>query len=597
MTDQQGLRQASVRAVTGTNLGYNGDFMSLFAQAGITSGDFNGQMLAWINLLLGTTYDNLPGAMAAFAIANNATNFASVGTFNADPIVIRNAVSLFAPGHGTNLAPVASTGVAVNYSPTFTNNSGAPITDIGVVLIGWQLRSIAPGYTDVGNTVPTTINVEYPVGTVIADITQSGSTTINNLSGATPTASDSVTLSTPIPAGASFKLNLSNTMTAGLKYPINLGLTAVTTKANKSTLKKECLYIIGDSIATNNSAVLGIINNKCPVSQMSITGTRADLYSGDFVRQTNLAAAIGATRVVSDFSVNDTNASQAAATTRDVLLSMQTAMTAKGIKWTQTTQTPQSTMLSVTPSSVTSSGTTMTIVVPDGTLFDVGQFYTLSGATQTEYNITLYIESISTNTLTCPFVGSATPTATGTMVIQSAKAANTRKFQVPGGAKAVRDALNTYIRSGIFTGGYIDWGDALEKTRGDNIFWSGNDGDTRSMPPQGSMSITGIINSTRFNTQTILSGASGLTGGLLICLNGANRGKMAANVNGNGTTDITATIPTGGAAWTIGDTFAVLPGSCTITDDRLHPRVAIANKGGQQFLVDVTSTWIDALLA
>ena len=80
---QQGLRQASVREVTGTAFDYNGDFMALFASDGITAGDFNGKLLQYINLKLSSSYDNLPGAMAAFATANSATNFSAVGTFSA----------------------------------------------------------------------------------------------------------------------------------------------------------------------------------------------------------------------------------------------------------------------------------------------------------------------------------------------------------------------------------------------------------------------------------------------------------------------------------------------------------------------------------
>lgn len=79
----QGDQQASVRAVTGTAYDYNGDWHALFDGAGIAAGDFNGRLLTWINLKLGTSYNNLPGAMAAFATANGATNFGSVGTFSA----------------------------------------------------------------------------------------------------------------------------------------------------------------------------------------------------------------------------------------------------------------------------------------------------------------------------------------------------------------------------------------------------------------------------------------------------------------------------------------------------------------------------------
>lgn len=83
MTTQQGLRQASVRAVTGTTLDYNGDWMALFDAAGIALGPFDGRLLAWINLKLTAAYTELNGAMQALAAANGAFNFSSLGTFSA----------------------------------------------------------------------------------------------------------------------------------------------------------------------------------------------------------------------------------------------------------------------------------------------------------------------------------------------------------------------------------------------------------------------------------------------------------------------------------------------------------------------------------
>lgn len=80
---QQALRQASVRAVTGTTSTYEGDWMALFDAASIPAGPFDGRMLAWINLKLTTAYIELNGAMQALADANTAFNFSSLGTFNA----------------------------------------------------------------------------------------------------------------------------------------------------------------------------------------------------------------------------------------------------------------------------------------------------------------------------------------------------------------------------------------------------------------------------------------------------------------------------------------------------------------------------------
>jgi regulation of enolase protein 1 (concanavalin A-like superfamily) len=83
MSDNQGLRQLSVEAVTGTALDYNGDFSALFDQAGIAVGDFNGRFLAWINANLGASYTDLNSAKAALAIANSAPDWDGLGTFSA----------------------------------------------------------------------------------------------------------------------------------------------------------------------------------------------------------------------------------------------------------------------------------------------------------------------------------------------------------------------------------------------------------------------------------------------------------------------------------------------------------------------------------
>lgn len=80
---QQGLKQASVRAVTGTTGTYEGDWHALFTIRGVAAGDFNGRMIAYVNGKLGTSYNEVNGAMQALAAANSATNFSSLGTFTA----------------------------------------------------------------------------------------------------------------------------------------------------------------------------------------------------------------------------------------------------------------------------------------------------------------------------------------------------------------------------------------------------------------------------------------------------------------------------------------------------------------------------------
>lgn len=80
---QQGYRQASVRAVTGTANSYEGDWHALFTLAGIPQGDYDGRLLQWINLVMSKAYTNLPEAMQAFAVGQGAANWSSMGTFAA----------------------------------------------------------------------------------------------------------------------------------------------------------------------------------------------------------------------------------------------------------------------------------------------------------------------------------------------------------------------------------------------------------------------------------------------------------------------------------------------------------------------------------
>lgn len=83
MTVLQSDRQASVRAVTATTLDYNADWSGLFDAAGIAAGDWNGRLLAWINLKLGTSHTNVLAAMQAFAVSKGFNNWSSMGTFDA----------------------------------------------------------------------------------------------------------------------------------------------------------------------------------------------------------------------------------------------------------------------------------------------------------------------------------------------------------------------------------------------------------------------------------------------------------------------------------------------------------------------------------
>lgn len=85
---QQSLRQASVRAVTGSAETYEGDWHRLFDLASLADGHFNGRLLRWINLKLTAAYANLPEAMQALATSLGVFNWDAIGTFDASTGVV-----------------------------------------------------------------------------------------------------------------------------------------------------------------------------------------------------------------------------------------------------------------------------------------------------------------------------------------------------------------------------------------------------------------------------------------------------------------------------------------------------------------------------
>lgn len=79
MSNQSAV-QASCRASTGKVLDYNGDWHAVFDAAGIPAGSFNGRLLAWINVRLGSSHGSLAAAQQAFAESQGYNNWSSMGT-------------------------------------------------------------------------------------------------------------------------------------------------------------------------------------------------------------------------------------------------------------------------------------------------------------------------------------------------------------------------------------------------------------------------------------------------------------------------------------------------------------------------------------
>lgn len=79
---QQGLRQASARAISGFAPGanYNEDLLRLFDAQGIPAGTFDERQLRWINARLGSSYTNLREAMQVYAVGQGAYNWSAMGS-------------------------------------------------------------------------------------------------------------------------------------------------------------------------------------------------------------------------------------------------------------------------------------------------------------------------------------------------------------------------------------------------------------------------------------------------------------------------------------------------------------------------------------
>lgn len=538
-----------------------------------------------------------------------------------DPIIDRHVANTFLPGHSTGSGTAVSTGVAIPYNITLVNNSGTTMNTASMVFVGWRLTST--GTTATGNDVPVTANIEYPIGGTTTNMLQSGSTTIN-VANNTEIVTDNVTLATPIPNGASFRVNLNGTPANGLNYltqytatgatTCGLGLVGIRTRALRSAFRKEAPFMVGDSIATNNNGALTTASLflGCPSIHGSISGTRANTYgassAAQFTRQVALAAACGVTTFVCNFSTNDVDAGRTLVQLQGDLTAMKDRAALSGIKFTQCTMLPRNLRTTVTASSVTSIGTTMTVVVPDGTQFVVGKPYLMAGATQTEYNGVWMCTGIAGNTLTFLFAGSATPTATGTITLgggygntsagwSSAELQGQYKPEYAAGSGSLRGQFNAWVRANAFDS-FIDWGDACEPSR-DSGRWAVG-GEKTELLTTSINTVSSGVSTTRF-VCNFTGGNNTMASGTVQFITGTNVGLRRAG-NGNTGGDITLTSALT-ATPANGDTAYITPQSNSATDDGTHPRVATGSltnlpyRGGQALIVNATVSWLTARLA
>jgi hypothetical protein len=158
----QGLLQASIRGVTSTTHPLNGDWLALFALAGITTGTWDERCLQWINGELSSSHTNLAVAQQAYAVAQgfdrwsdmaglaptveqdtgNQTSTAALSdtaTFAGDTVSGRGVIVVFALKDGKRVS-------------TLTDNKGNTYTRVGfavdvsdAVVEMWYAQQITGG--------------------------------------------------------------------------------------------------------------------------------------------------------------------------------------------------------------------------------------------------------------------------------------------------------------------------------------------------------------------------------------------------------------------------------------------------------------------
>lgn len=223
MTNQSD-RQASARVATGTSWTYEGDWHALFDRSIIASGGFNGRMLAWINGMLATTYDNLPSAQAAFAANAGAPDWNGLGTFTAWRLPGFDIDMDFANGRyfgrdatgltvsrassGTDLLPTSASGASFT---AFGNNIARITQGLGLLVEEARTNVV------LNSTVPVTqTTASLGTGTYSLWVNGSGSAT-SSAGSATITGAGAATQGVP----NTFVVTVAGTVTITVSGSLN----------------------------------------------------------------------------------------------------------------------------------------------------------------------------------------------------------------------------------------------------------------------------------------------------------------------------------------------------------------------------------------
>ena len=519
----------------------------------------------------------------------------------------------FGAGHGQTTSTSTSTGAASTTTMTLTNESGAPISVASFAYIGWALQ--ANGTATPGNDQPiSNAVIEYPSGTVVGTMTLGGQSNFSVPNNVEWLPTDKVTLSTPIPVGATYVIRSTCTIPNGQKRLHQGGFVGVLTTAMSNVLKKVRIFAIGDSIMTQDArgAVLLAGAGKCPVLQISIGGTKASSYVGAANdKLAKLAKDAGCTHSISNMGTNDLGASQSEVTTAAALIDEKRAFEAQGLShWWATTLAQQYFAPLAVISAVVDNAAepVLTVTVSEATAarMEAEMAYTIAGDTSSPTNLngswwmtksgpTTWVAPARTDRAGLIGVGTLTMSPSGGAYSSTvALVPSGIGMATPTPGTSIRASINARGRAGEF-GQVVEWADYFETARNSGINVTRQDQPNLYHADNAKYLVaSGISSATRFSfsPSTFSNRAQG---GSVIFLTGAQRGR-AAGASGSGTNDVS--IYSGlTAAPAIGDQFVIIAGSGPWANDGVHPSLTANPGGAQTRLIDINKAWIDGLLS
>jgi len=272
----QGLKQASIRAVTGTAWDYNGDWHALFNLYGVADGDTNGRMLAWINAALGTSYTELNGAQAAYAISQGARSWGELGTFTPDFASYSAALRAL-------LVEASTTGLVLDFANNVAYRLGARTAATAVS--GFTYTRSGSAYDLAGATL---FGANTPRRTSAGLLVEAGATNLalwsQDFSNGVWSASNAtVTTGVSDPSGGTGAQTITATAPAGTAYQVVGGSLGVGTTYTGSMWMRRRTGSGTISLVQPNGAGITDVVLTSAWQRMSVSGPGATAAGNNFV--------------------------------------------------------------------------------------------------------------------------------------------------------------------------------------------------------------------------------------------------------------------------------------------------------------------------